>query len=113
MARNERDRLSFLAMGQRLPARMTTEADAATVLRATLDGLLQGFEEEVVRERKLDVPLGVAREYVLRSSIGVEAVARIYVRGDRVFILQVVGPEDPAKSPAAEWFLASFRATDE
>jgi uncharacterized protein (TIGR03067 family) len=113
VVRNDQDRVSFLAMGQRLPARLTTEFDATTVLQASLEGLLEGFRGEVVRERKLNVPSGAGGEYVLRSTEGVQAVARIYVRGDRAFVLQVVGKDDPAGSADAERFLGSFRMSDE
>jgi uncharacterized protein (TIGR03067 family) len=107
------DGLSLMALGQKLPARLTTEEDATTVLEATLDGLLKGFQGEVVRERKLDVRSGVGREYLVRSTLGVQAVVRVYVQGDRLFILQAVGPEDPSRSADAERFLTSFQATDE
>jgi hypothetical protein len=113
VVRSDRERLSYLAVGYKLPAKLKTENEMTRALGDMRDKFLGKFQGKVARDRKLDVKQGLGREYLIRSALGASALVRIYLLEDRLFVLQVVGTEDLTSSSSAERFLNSFQMKDE
>lgn len=109
VVRSERDRISYLASGLRLPGRLVNEREMLQTLEAARDRFMAELKGKQVSDEKVEFKQGVAREYLVKSTLGIDARVRIHVMADKLIMLQVVGAEDLARSKNVDRFLKSLQ----
>lgn len=112
VVRSDREPISYLAMGYKLPVRAANENELQAAMDAACKNVIAQMQGELVTDKKLAVKNGVGRELLINSIGGAQAIVSIQVQGDRMYMIQAVGTVDMTKSKSVERYLNSFKMAE-
>ncbi len=108
MARGEGG-LIYQAAFQQLLAAPNDEASVKILLDSFRDGMASGAEAKVINEKQISLDGNPGREFAMRDS-DTNGVARIYLVGSRIYLLNILNTSGNISSKIANEYFASFKA---
>jgi hypothetical protein len=99
---------SFAVAYSDFPSELVQRADVNKMLDGARDGAVANVKGRLVEQSKTSLRNAPGREFLIQINDSAYCRTRIYLAGNRLYQIQVLGNKDQVRSGAADKFLGSF-----